>query len=54
VLNNLKVPSFFDQFKIRSDFTEHPKQNNKDLTSSFGGQFDPAVDIQASPVRVGS
>ena len=23
----------------RSDITEHPKQNNKDLTMDLGGQF---------------
>jgi hypothetical protein len=27
--------------KIRSDFTEHPKQNNKDLTPGWGGQSVP-------------
>jgi hypothetical protein len=29
-------------FKNRSSFTEHTKQNNKDLTLGLGGQFIPA------------
>jgi hypothetical protein len=28
-----------DHFKNRSDFTEHSKRNNKNLTPGFGGQF---------------
>jgi hypothetical protein len=33
--------SFFDHLKIRSVFTEHSKQNNKDLTPGWGGQLVP-------------
>jgi hypothetical protein len=41
VLNNLKVPSFFDHFKIRSDYTKHTLKNNNHLTPDMGGQFTP-------------
>jgi len=37
-----KYPSVYDHFKIRSEYTEHPKQNNKDLTPGISGQFIPA------------
>jgi len=34
--------SHIDQLKIRSAFTEHPKQNYKHLTPGMGGQDFPA------------
>lgn len=41
-LERFKYPSIHDQLKNRSSFTEYAKQNNKDLTPGFGGQFDLA------------
>jgi hypothetical protein len=46
-------PSFLDPSKIWSSFTEHTKQNNKNLTPDFGGQFAPAKGGQFLPAKGG-
>jgi hypothetical protein len=40
--NLLRIKKFIDHLKNRSSFTEHPIQNNKDLTPGLGGHFTPA------------
>jgi hypothetical protein len=43
ILKMVIVPiTLFNRYQSRSDFTEHPKQNNKDLTPDLGGQSIPA------------
>ena len=38
--------SLYDHLKIRSAFTEHPIQNNKDLTPGWGGSLTPTKGSQ--------